>query len=124
MFDFLDEDWFIITLEVVFLIFIIYDVRRYMQTKKKEYITNIVLTIGFFIWAAVPFYNSYITWNAAAKESYLQNCEAQEHNTTLCSCIGKEIFKDFSAESFDSNTSEYKELYKEHKEDCLDDSWF
>jgi len=124
MFDFLNEDWFIITLEVVFLIFIVYDIRRYMQTKKKEYITNIVLTVGFFIWAAIPFYNAYFTWNEDTKEQYVKSCELKEKNATLCSCIAKEVFKEFNAESFDKNTSKYKEYYADQKKDCLDDSWF
>ena len=44
MFDFLDSDWFIITLEIVFVILIAYDIKKYIETKKKEYITNIVLS--------------------------------------------------------------------------------
>jgi hypothetical protein len=124
MFDFLSSDWFIIALEVVFLVLIIYDVRRYIQTGKKEYVTNIVLTIVFFIWAAIPFYNSYITWTDLDKKEYLGMCQDQEHNATLCGCISNEVYKEFSHESFDSNSSEYKEFYHETREDCLDDSWF
>ena len=124
MFDFLSSDWFIISLEVVFLVLIVYDVRRYIQTRKKEYVTNIVLTIAFFIWAAIPFYNSYITWTDLDKKEYLGMCQDHEQNVTLCGCIANEVYKEFSYKSFDSNASEYKEFYAEIKEDCLDDSWF
>ena len=61
MFDFYESDWFTITLEVVFLIFIVYDIKRYFETKKREYLLNITLTLGFFIWAFIPFYNKYFT---------------------------------------------------------------
>ena len=124
MFDFLSSDWFIITIEVVFLVFIVYDAKKYLLTRKKEYLTNIFLTVGFFIWASIPFYNSYITWNDLNKKLYIATCQEIENNQTLCGCISKEVFKEFAYEGFDSNGSEYKEFYKETKEECLDDSWF
>ncbi|MDQ1337965.1 MAG: hypothetical protein QG617_932, partial [Campylobacterota bacterium] len=68
MFDFLDSDWFVIGLEIVFLIFISYDLKKYFETKKREYIVNIVLTIGFGVWTLIPFYNSYMTWDEAKKQ--------------------------------------------------------
>ena len=36
MLDFLDSDWFNIGLEIVFSIIIIYDVKRYFETKKEN----------------------------------------------------------------------------------------
>ncbi|MBU0721387.1 hypothetical protein KJ877_08595 [bacterium] len=126
MFDFLSSDWFIVSLEIVFLILIVFDVKKYVQTKKKEYITNIVLTIGFFIWTAIPFYNSYITWNAGDKKEYVSTCRS-ENNESLCECISDAVFKEYTLESFealDKNGSDFKEFIKETKEECLDDSWF
>ncbi|MDY0120576.1 MAG: hypothetical protein RBR54_01430 [Sulfurimonas sp.] len=124
MFDFLSSDWFIISIEIVFLVLIVYDVRRYIQTRKKEYVTNIVLTIAFFIWAAIPFYNSYITWTDLDKKEYLDGCTQFENNATLCACVGKEIFKEYPLEDLDKLSASYQEFYDETKEDCLDDSWF
>ena len=53
MFDFLDSDWFNITLQIVFVFLLIYDIRKYRQSKEKkkrqEAMLNIVLTIGFAI---------------------------------------------------------------------------
>ena len=68
MFDFLDKDWFIITLEIIFLILIIYDIRQYIKTKKKEYITNTVVTLAFAIWTLYPMYTSYVGWESIQKE--------------------------------------------------------
>lgn len=126
MFDFLDSDWFIITLEIVFLILIIYDVRRYMETKKGEFIVNIILTIGFAIWTLYPYYNSYIGWEEEQKEIMISSCNS-ERNTTLCRCIDNAIFKNYSYEEYkavDKNSSDYKEFFQEAKEDCTDDGWF
>ncbi len=126
MFDFLDSDWFVISLEIVFLLFIAYDVKKYFETKKKEYITNIVLTLGFFIWALIPFYNSYMTWSEDKKQELISECK-KENNETLCQCLDDKIFKEYSFEDFksvDKNSSEFNEFIKETKEECLDDSWF
>lgn len=126
MFDFLDEDWFVISLEIVFLLFIFYDAKKYFQTQKKEYLTNIALTIAFFIWTAIPFYNSYITWNDGEKLKVNTVC-LSENNETLCKCLDESIFKEYSYEAYqalDKNSSDYLEFVKETKEDCLDDSWF
>lgn len=123
MFDFLSSDWFVITLEIIFLILIIFDVKKYMQTQKKEYITNIVLTIGFFIWTAIPFYNSYITWTDLDKAEYIATCH-KENNETLCACLSDALFKEYRLSALDTNSSEYKTFIKEAKEECLDDSWF
>jgi hypothetical protein len=126
VFDFLDSDWFVISLEIVFLLFIAYDVKKYFETKKKEYITNIVLTLGFFIWALIPFYNSYMTWSEDKKQELISECK-KENNETLCQCLDDKIFKEYSFEDFksvDKNSSEFNEFIKETKEECLDDSWF
>ncbi|WP_297444055.1 hypothetical protein [Sulfurimonas sp.] len=128
MFDFLDSDWFNIGLEVVFIILISYDVKKYFETKKREYIINIVLTIGFAIWALYPYYTSYVGWEESQKEKMISTCDKEDANTTkLCKCIDDALFKGFTHDEYialDKNGSEYQEFIKEAKEDCLDDSWF
>jgi hypothetical protein len=127
LFDFLDSDWFNIGLEVVFVILISYDVKKYIQTKKKEYITNIVLTIGFAIWALYPYYNSYIGWDEEQKKEMLSNCKGDENSTKLCRCIDDATFKNYVYEEYiklDKNSTDYKEFLKDTTEECLDDGWF
>lgn len=126
MFDFLDEDWFIITLEIVFIILIIYDIKKYRETKKKEYIINIVLTLGFAIWTLYPMYKSYFGWEESQKQELISTCQ-DSNNTELCKCVDDRIFKEYVYEEYkalDKNSTEYKEFVKEAKEECLDDSWF
>jgi len=126
MFDFLDSDWFIITLEIVFVILIIYDIKKYRETKKKEYITNIVLTFGFAVWTLYPMYKSYFGWNETQKQEMLSTC-VDSNNSELCKCVDDTIFKEYVYEEYkalDKNATEYREFIKETKEDCLDDSWF
>jgi len=126
MFDFLDSDWFIITLEIVFVILIAYDVKQYMKTKKKEYITNIVLTLGFAIWTLYPMYKSYFGWEESQKTEMLSTCQ-EDRNETLCKQVDDAIFKNFTYDEYkllDKNSTEFKEFIKETKEDILDDSWF
>ena len=124
MFDFMDEDWFIITLEVFFLIFIIYDAKQYFLTKKKEYLTNIVLTIGFAIWTLYPMYISYFKWDETQKQDVLKACE-KEDNVTLCKCIDGGLFKEYGFEELKNlDETKLKEFKKDAKEDCLDDGWF
>lgn len=126
MFDFLDNDWFIITLEIVFLVLIINDVRQYIRTKKKEHITSIVLTLGFAIWTLYPMYTSYFGWEDEQKEKMLAIC-SETNNSELCNCVDESIFKEYTYKEYtrlDKNTSEYKEFLKDTKEDCLDDGWF
>jgi hypothetical protein len=124
MLDFMDEDWFIITSEIVFLILVIYDIKQYLNTKKKEYLTNIVLTIGFAIWTLYPMYISYFKWSDTQKQKMLITCD-NDKNTTLCNCIDKSIFKNYSYKEFQTITkNELDKFKKEAKEDCLDDSWF
>ncbi len=122
----MDEDWFIIGLEIVFILFIAYDFKKYKETKKKEYITNIALTLAFAVWTLLPFYNSYYGWSDTQKEAYVATCN-KENNETLCKCLSQTIFKaSFHDEftSMDTNSTDFKEFMKESKEDCLDDSWF
>ncbi len=126
MFDFLDSDWFNIGLEIVFLVLISYDVKKYIQTKKKEYIVNIVLTIGFAIWVLTPYYRSYVGWDESQKKEMLSTCN-DSNDTKLCRCMDDKIFKGFIYEEYkklDKNSDDYKEFLKDSKEECLDDSWF
>jgi len=126
MFDFLQSDWFNITLEIIFLLLIGWDIKRYLETRKREYILNIVLTIGFAVWALYPYYNSYIEWSDEEKKSLLQHCD-QEQNATLCRCIDDAIFKNFTHAEYvakDKNGSAFLEFLKEAKEECSDESWF
>ena len=127
MFEFLDSDWFNIGLEVVFLILISWDVKKYFETRKREYIVNIVLTIGFAIWALYPYYNSYVGWEDEQKKEMLSHCTGDENSTKLCRCLDDATFKEYTYEEYkaiDKNGSDYKEFLKDAREDCLDDSWF
>ncbi len=126
MFDFLDSDWFNITLEVVFILLISYDVKQYFQTRKREYIINIVLTIGFAIWALYPYYNSYVGWDEEQKKVLLSHCN-DTNDTKLCQCLDDVTFKNYTHDEYvalDKNSSEYKEFVADAKEECLDDGWF
>jgi len=126
MFDFLDSDWFNITLEIVFLLLISYDIKKYFQTKKREYLVNVVLTIGFAIWLLYPYYKSYFGWEESQKAALISTCQ-DSNDTKLCNCIDEAIFKTYLYEEYkalDKNATEYKEFLKESKEDCLDTSWF
>lgn len=128
MFDFMDTDWFNIGLEIIFVILISYDIKKYIETKKREYITNIVLTVAFAIWTLYPYYNSYVGWDDKQKQEMISHCGSEDTNSTkLCKCVDDKIFKGYIYEeyiSLDKNASEYNEFIKESKEDCLDDSWF
>ncbi len=123
MFDFYESDWFTITLEVVFLIFIVYDIKRYFETKKREYLLNITLTLGFFIWAFIPFYNKYFTWQERDKAELLSTCKA-EHNATYCECMDDKIFKEYSLKSFKAldtkQDKDFLEFVKESEKECLE----
>ena len=126
MFDFLDSDWFNITLEIIFIVLISYDIKKYIETKKREYIVNIVLTVVFAIWALYPYYNSYIGWEDEQKEALLSNCN-DINDSELCRCLDDTTFKTYRYDEYmalDKNSSEYSEFLKEAKEDCEDDSWF
>ena len=126
MFDFLSSDWFNIALEIVFVIFISYDIKKYIETKKREYIVNIALTIGFAIWTLYPFYKSYIGWSDSQKEVLEHEC-SDTNETILCDCINDKFFKNYDfLEYHDLNKSsvKYQEFITESTTDCLDDSWF
>jgi hypothetical protein len=126
LFDFLDSDWFNITLEIIFIVLISYDIKKYIETKKREYIVNIVLTVVFAIWALYPYYNSYIGWEDEQKEALLSNCN-DINDSELCRCLDDTTFKTYRYDEYmalDKNSSEYSEFLKEAKEDCEDDSWF
>lgn len=126
MFDFLDSDWFIVTMEIIFLILIIYDIRQYIRTKKKEYIGNIVLTFAFAVWTLYPMYISYFGWEESQKQEMLVVCN-DSNDTKLCNCVDESIFKEYTHNEYkalDKNSKEYVEFMKETKEDCLDDGWF
>jgi len=128
LFDFLDSDWFIITLEVIFIVLIAYDVKQYLATKKKEYITNIVLTIGFAIWTLMPMYTKYFGWEEKQRQEYFAESLREDENATkLCDCMHDSVVKEFTFKEYSDLKSSQKELdafIKESKEECLDDSWF
>jgi len=126
MFDFLDSDWFNIGLEIVFLILISYDVKKYFETKKREYIINIVLTIGFAIWVLYPYYKSYFGWTQEQKTELISHCK-EVKDTKLCKCLDEATFKNYIYDDYikiDKTSTEYKEFIKDTKKECLDDSWF
>ncbi len=126
MFDFLDSDWFVIGLEIVFVILISYDAKKYFETKKREYIFNIVLTLGFAVWTLLPFYTSYFGWQEQQKTEMLQECK-DTNNTELCNCVDRSLFKEYTNQEYiniDKNSSTFKEFIKDTQEGCLDDSWF
>ncbi len=119
--NFYESDWFTISLEIIFLIFILYDIKRYIETKKKEYITNIVLTLGFAIWTFIPFYNKYFSWQESDKVQLIAACN-KEHNASYCACIDDKIFKEYTLEDFtklDQNSDkDFLEFMSEMKEEC------
>jgi hypothetical protein len=122
MFDFLDNDYFIITINIVFLVFIIFDIQKFRESEDKKYLLNILLTLGFAIWVMIPFYNKYITWSEKNISELSHHCE--ENNRSLCSCITDWTIKSYSYESFmqvDKNSSDYRAFLKETKQECLED---
>jgi len=126
LFDFLGSDWFNIGLEVVFILLISYDIKKYIETKKREYITNTVLTIGFAIWALYPYYNSYMGWEGNQKQEMISTC-IDSKDKRLCECVDDKIFKNYVYDEYidlDKNSTDYKLFLKQSREDCLDDSWF
>lgn len=118
---FYESDWFTITLEVIFLFFIIYDIRRYIVTRKKEYITNIVLTVGFAVWAFMPFYNKYFTWEESDRAQLIEAC-IEEHNASYCICLDDKIFKEYTLTDFheldQTSDKDYLEFIAGMKEEC------
>ena len=125
MFNFLNSDWFNIVLQIVFVLLIWFDIKKYRQTKKKEYIVNIVATIAFGIWALYPYYKSYFEWSEKQKQTLLHRCD-MEQNVTLCRCLDDAIFKEYSYDEYKQKrgSKEFKEFLKDAKEECDDDGWF
>ena len=126
MLDFLDSDWFNIGLEIVFLILIIFDIKKYRETKKREYMINIVMTIGFAIWVLYPYYKSYFGWTESEKTELISTCR-DVNDTKLCKCLDEAIFLNYVHEEYinlDRNGTDYKEFLDDAKEECLDDGWF
>jgi len=126
MFDFLDSDWFNIGSEIVFLTLISYDIKKYFETKKREYIVNIAMTIGFAIWVLYPYYKSYFGWNEAQKKEMISTC-TDSNNSKLCKCVDEAIFKGYIYEEYvklDKTSKDYKEFIADAKKECADDSWF
>lgn len=122
----MDSDWFNIGLQIVFLILISYDIKKYFETKKREYVVNIVLTIGFAIWTLYPYYTSYVGWEESQKKVMLSHC-SDKNDTKLCNCLDESTFKEFTHDEYvaiDKNSTEYREFLKDAKEECLDDGWF
>ena len=120
MFDFLDNDIFVIVINIVFLVFIIYDIKKYRQTKQKALLFNIALTIGFAIWVMIPFYNKYMTWD---DKSITQIDLACEHNQSLHDCLVDAAVKNYSFEAFDKEDKEsedYLAFIKDASKECLD----
>ena len=124
MFDFLDADWFIIGVEILFLLFIGYDAWKYSKTRKKEYIFNIVLAIGFAIWVLYPFYTKYYMWEEKDREELIKSC-LREHNTTYCNCVDDRIFKEYDVETFNrldkKNDKDFLEFIKTSEQECFED---
>jgi hypothetical protein len=126
LFDFLDSDWFNIGIQIVFIILISYDVKKYFETRKREYIFNIVFTIGLAIWALYPYYNSYVGWQEEQKTLMLSHCK-DTNDTKLCRCMDDATFKNYTYDEYivlNKNSEDYKEFLSDAKEDCEDDSWF
>ncbi|HIC44779.1 MAG TPA: hypothetical protein EYO73_11040 [Sulfurimonas sp.] len=127
MFDFMDSDWFIIGLEVVFLSFIAYDGWKFYKTRKKEYIMNIVLAIGFALWVLVPFYTKYYDWSDTEREGLSKTC-LSENNASYCTCMNNMIEKEYTHKQYEDinkkDDKDYLDFVKDSKEECFGDSWF
>ncbi len=122
----MDSDAFIIGLEVLFLSFIAYDAYKYSKTKKREYILNIVMAIGFGLWVLIPFYSKYYKWDEQQRETLNQEC-LSEHNQSYCSCVDDMIYKAYSFSEYkqmDKENSAYLEFIEASKKECFEDSWF
>lgn len=120
----MDTDEFIIGLEIVFLLFIAYDAWKYSKTKKREYIINIVLAIGFAIWVLYPFYTKYYTWEETDREALMQSC-LSDHNVSYCGCINNNIYKEYALKTYEAidqnNDKDFLEFIDDVKKGCLED---
>lgn len=123
MFDFMDEDWFVIGLEIVFLVLISYDVWKYFKTRKKEYIINIAMAIGFAVWVLYPFYTKYYMWEAQEREGLIQTC-LKEHNASYCNCVDDKIFKAYDVKSYTAIDKEHDKAFltfmQESEQECFE----
>jgi hypothetical protein len=123
MFDFLDSDWFIIGMEIIFITLISYDIYKYVKTKQKQYIFNTVITIGFAIWTLSPFYTKYYQWNDKDREEMIKTCLKGE-NERYCGCLENMIFKEYDEISYMKIDKEhdkaYVEFMNEAKGECLE----
>lgn len=121
MFDFFDSDAFTIGLEIVFLLFIGYDFRKYLLTRKREYLMNIALAVGFFIWTAIPFYNKYYTWSDTERSALTTLC-AKEHDKTLCECLTDTVTKEYAFSAYETafETPEMKAFQETAIKECRD----
>ncbi len=124
MFDFLDADWFVIGVEILFLLFIGYDAWKYYKTRKKEYIFNIVLAIGFAIWVLYPFYTKYYMWEEKDRQALIESC-LSEHNATYCNCVDDRIFKEYDMQTYNrldkKNDKAFLAFIKTSEEECFED---
>lgn len=120
MFDFLENDIFVIVLNIAFLIFIIYDYKKYTATKQKKFLLNIAMTIGFAIWTMIPFYNKYITWQDKDITQLTQTCE---HNHSVCECLVNGVITSYSFDAYcqiDINRSGFRDFELEDSQSCFD----
>lgn len=124
MFDFFNSDEFVIGLEIVFLTFIVFDVYKYIKTRQKQYVLNIVLAIVFAIWVLYPFYIKYYMWEDKDREAIIQEC-LKEHNSTYCTCVDDAIFKVYDEVSYNKldkqNDKEFIEFIKDTEKECFED---
>lgn len=132
MFDFLENDYFIIVLEIVFAYFIITDTKKYLATKKKEFLIGAILSLGFFIYALIPFYNKYNNWEETQKMEVVNICKQKAYDNNIskenvenfCECYSDKIFKEYSYQKFNLlNIQREKELFEFQEEsikDCKD----
>ena len=127
MFAFYESDWFTIALEIFFLLFIAYDAKRYFQTRKREYLLNILLAVVFFFWALVPFYNKYFTWQAADKRALISEC-SNDYNASYCSCLEDKVFKEYDFETYretEKTDEDFLAFLQESDKECRGEgSWF
>lgn len=122
MFDFFESDAFTIGLEIAFLGFIGYDARKYFLTRRREYIVNIALAVGFFIWAAIPFYNKYYTWSDADKLALQMICE-KEKTEAVCECLTDAVTKEYAFSAYEAafETPELQAFTQEAKKECREE---
>jgi len=125
---FYESDWFAIALEILFLLFIAYDAKRYYQTRKREYLFNIVLAPLFFFWALVPFYNKYITWQESDRIAFTAACQ-NDHNASYCQCLEDSIVKEYDFGTYSAlekeNDSDLIAFLDEADTECRsEESWF